>query len=1411
MILLGSARLYGMQLLGSFLKIVPSYDSLNLIRSPWSNLRRDLPRVHGMIRIPAKLVVVLLLVSWSMNSSAQVLTVSPRFPHVSDTVTVTYNANQGNGLLISSNPVFMHAGLITPASTGPSNWQNVQGLWGTSDPNVQMTSLGNGLHQKTYAISSFYGLAAGTAVNQLVFVFRNAAGNVVGRNADGSDIFYPIYNANSPLEVAWAYQGEVVEALPSTTVALAAEATRVSTFNVYVGSTLIHQIQGVRRANINLTVPAQLGLNTLRIEAVAGGVTTSDTLALVVTNALNVNPVVRIIPALPTLNDTVTLVYDLARGNQALLNATPVYLHTGLLTQTTGTVWQNVQGQWGTADSNVLMQHFSGGVWTKTFHVAGFYGVPLSSQGVQSMVMVFRDQSGNVVGRTSSQADIEYALLPAPASNFTAAFVMPPAGPFAVGDSVVLQMAASAPADLTLRWGASVLAQANSALNLNYTWRLSVNTAGQQALVLEAVRQGITVYDTLSFQITAAQPIGGRALEVIPPFPLESDSASVIYDAAQGNGTLATTQPVFAHTGLITSTSTSPSNWQHVQGTWGSADPKVAMASLGGTKHQLSYHIPTFYGINPATVTVQQMAFVFRDSTGSKVGRDVGGQDLYYPISPNATAFQARFFVPTQVHLLQPGQCLSLLTQSNAPADLALYDNGVLVASDSGVTSLAHCQVPFGASGNHLVELVAVRNGQVLRDTVYYVRPTASVPMDPPLGLKQGANIVNDSTVTLLLYAPHKQHVYVLTEFSDFLPNSNYQMRRSTDGTTYWITLPVVPNQDFVYQYLVDGSLRIADPYSERILDPANDGSISSATYPNPYPYPSSKTFGHISIIRPGEAPYHWEHNNFQAPPKENLMIYELLVRDFIAPRNYAAVRDSVDYLARLGVNSVQFMPVNEFENNESWGYNPSYHMALDKYYGTPASFKELVDTLHGRGIAVILDVVLNHAEGQSPLAQLWWDPVQNRPAANNPYFNMQCPHPPNCWGNDFNHESPAVQAFIDQVLRYWVEEYHVDGFRFDMSKGFTNGSGGGWDVGRQNLIKRIADVVRSYKPNAYLILEHWSDNSEEIVLSNYGMMLWGNESHGYQEATMGFGSTTNFSSAFHGSRGWNQPGLITYLESHDEERIAYKNLGFGNQSQSAHNVRTLGVSMKRMELATLFGHLIPGPKMMWQFQEIGYDVSINNPCRVCVKPIRWNYYAMVPRRRLYETTSIINHLKQDYPVFGTSSNFYSDLYGHVKQMGFIHSSMSAVAVGNFDVATQSKTINFPHAGTWYEYFSGQTLSVGANQTPLTLTAGEYRLYTDQFIPRTLVTFDVAEPDTNASDVLVYPNPASDEIYITSELNDVETVCTIRIYSMAGVLVHDQNINNNQSIDVSGLSAGVYQVQIKNSNNVFWQSKFIKN
>ena len=1351
-----------------------------------------------------------LILSASMfGQSPSILEVNPLFPHQGDTVLVTYISSLGNAALIGTSTIYAHTGVLTTSSSGPSNWQYVQGVWGSADPNVLMTAKGNGIFEKQFHIPTFYGFPTTTSVTDLAFVFRNVSGNLVGRNADGSDIFYPIYSNNSPLEVSWNCGSRLKEALPGDTLWLLGEASKSAQLEIYANGSLLALDTAARSLGYGFIAPNALGRTEIILKATSGSNVVRDTLIVVTNNAVNQNADIICTPAFPTLADTLDLYYTSEAGNSTLLGIHPIYMHTGLITQSGGAGnWQNVQGIWGTADSNVQMTRLAKDVWHKEMYVAGFYGISPSTPGVLNMTMVFRDSSGAAVGKTASNTDIEYALYPVPASNFSAQFITPNNQALMIGGSFLVQASSSASATLTIRENGTVLNTDTGVYTLQHLISLANSPIGWRTLVLETTRNGQQVYDTLNFQVLGAQPVGGKILEVVPPFPTQNDTIQVIYDSFQGNGALKYTSPVFAHTGVITTASTSPSNWQHVQGNWGTADSSVWMQDLGGGKHSLYMDLPTFYGYSSSTI-VEELAFVFRDSLGSLVGRSYGGEDIYYPITQNPGNFEGRFFTPSITHVLQSGQCLSLEARTNLPGHLSIYDNGQLIASDSATTELIYCQPHTGSAGNHLVELVAVGpSGATDRDTVFYVSLGNFAPIDPPVGLKNGANYLNDSTIVLVLYAPSKSHVFVLTENNSFIPHTAYQMHRGFDASTYWLQLDVPKGQDFVYQYLVDGKLQIADPFSERILDPQNDGQISVSSYPNPYPYPSSKASGHMSIVTPGAPAYNWMNTSFQAPNKSDLVIYELLVRDFVAPRNYRTITDSVNYLSKLNINAVEFMPVNEFESNLSWGYNPSYHMALDKYYGTPEAFKELVDSLHGCGIAVILDVVLNHAEGQNPLVQLWFDEATNKPSGSNPYFNSQCPHPPNCWGYDLNHESQATKDYVDQILKYWIEEYHVDGFRLDFTKGFTNGAGSGWDVNRQNILKRIANEVWTYKPNCYLILEHWGDNNEEIALSNHGFLLWGNEVHQYQEATMGFSASSNFSTAYHGNRGWNQPGLVTYMESHDEERIAYKNLAFGNNAVTNHNVRSTPVSMERMELSFLFSHLTPGPKMMYQFQELGYDVSIDNPCRVCVKPLKWNYYQQIPRRRLYETVGIVNGLKQDYPTFGVGSNFYADLYGHVKQMGFIHPNMDAVVIGNFDVASQSKTINFSHTGTWYEYFTGQTLNVTNNQTSLTLSAGEYRLYTDDNIPGGMSQFSIEEVGGYGS-LSVFPNPATRLIHFDLPSNDYAE-CEYVIYDAFGRIVHSGSISNFNSIDISTLSNGLYVLDITDKTNLKYSSKFTK-
>ena len=134
-------------------------------------------------------------------------------------------------------------------------------------------------------------------------------------------------------------------------------------------------------------------------------------------------------------------------------------------------------------------------------------------------------------------------------------------------------------------------------------------------------------------------------------------------------------------------------------------------------------------------------------------------------------------------------------------------------------------------------------------------------------------------------------------------------------------------------------------------------------------------------------------------------------------------------------------MPVMEFEGNESWGYNTSFHMALDKFYGSEDKLKEFIDLCHQNGIAIILDVVLNHAFGRNPMVRMWMNDPENDgwgpPSSDNPYFNETPRHSYNV-GDDFNHQSALTQEYTKRVIKHWVEDFNIDGLRWDLTKGFT-------------------------------------------------------------------------------------------------------------------------------------------------------------------------------------------------------------------------------------------------------------------------------------------------------------------------------------------------------------------------------------
>ena len=899
--------------------------------------------------------------------------------------------------------------------------------------------------------------------------------------------------------------------------------------------------------------------------------------------------------------------------------------------------------------------------------------------------------------------------------------------------------------------------------------------------------------------------ITSQIIQISPAFPTVNDVISLHYDASQGNGGLIGISPVYTHTGVVTQNGL-PSSWSYVQGNWGQADSNVIMTDLGNNIHELIIDIDQYYGFPPGT-NVAKLAFVFRNADGSLEGKTATMGDIFYPIYPVNGGFQAAIIKPYTDLLVNINDTFSFEAQSNSNANLQLFDNGILIA-DTTNSTIIEKNIFVNSVGDHQLVFMADDGNTILYDTVNYVVIPPINYIDPPIGLVDGINYINDSTVTLKFYAPEKSTVNLIGDHNNWEVNSSSFMSLSTDSSYWWKTITnLTPGLNYTYQYLVDGVIKIADPLSTLILDPNNDGNIGSFNYPNPIPYPSSKTNGFVSIIQPGKTPYNWVNNNFNPPEKKDLIIYELLVRDFVLTHSYQTLIDTLDYLSELGINAIELMPPGEFENNESWGYNPSFHMALDKYYGTPDHFKSFIDSCHGRGIAVINDIVFNQAFGQSPMVNLYWDGANNRPAANNPWFNEICPHPPYCWGYDFDHSSQATKNFMDRVTNYWLDEYHIDGFRFDFTKGFSNNSNN-YDDDRIDLLKRMADTIWSVHPNAYVILEHWASNNEEKILANYGMMLWGNVTHGYQESGMGYPANSNLSWGVYKYRLWNEPHLISYMESHDEERIMYKNITYGNTngSQNAKNPIT---ALERTEGLAVLMLTTPGPKMIWQFGEIGYDISIDVPCRTCNKPILWNYFLENSRKRLYDVYKSSIELRKSHPVF-TGDDFTYSLNGSVKSLVLNNSSMNALVAVNIDVNQQNETLDFQHNGWWYEYFSGDSIEVNGI-TNLSMSPGEYRVYTDTKLsmPSILNTVNINDYEMANWEVEIYPNPSANILNVDIKGCEHQKI-RYTIINYSGKIIKQENkLMKEMTLNIEDLKQGNYYLILEQNKNII-SKEFIK-
>lgn len=915
-----------------------------------------------------------------------------------------------------------------------------------------------------------------------------------------------------------------------------------------------------------------------------------------------------------------------------------------------------------------------------------------------------------------------------------------------------------------------------------------------------------------------------------PANPTDSEEITLVYDATQGNGGLVGATTVYIHTGVILSSQTG-TDWSNVVGTWGQDNGVGRMTSLGNNKWQIKINPRTYYPNIPANRRIFRLAMVFRNADGSREGKN-NGADIFLDLRPTGLGLTFKNPIPSPNPIfISQGESINVEADVSQSANVSVFlgANTTALNSFTNVTNFKQTVTPT-AAGEGLIRIVTTAGTQTLNDTIRFVLNPTQITEALPANVKDGINYLSNTSAILVFAAPLKKFVYAIGDFNNWQYSANSFMRKTPDGNRFWLQINNLnAGQEYAFQYFVDGQIRTTDPYCEKLLDSNNDGEIRNnpTRYPNLRAYPTGVPSGFVGILQTAKPAYNWKVTNFKKPEKRDMVVYELLFRDFTPESTIKAATAKLQYLKDLGVNVIELMPVNEFAGNDSWGYNPIYYFAPDKYYGTENDLKEFIDKAHEMGMAVVIDMVLNQADFEFPMVKMYWDSERSRPAANNPWFNPIATHPFSVFF-DFNHESEWTKTFVKRVNEFWIKEYKVDGYRFDLSKGFTQKNSGirdsdepawsAYDASRVAIWKKIADDIWAVDNTTFVILEHLGVNEEEKELGEYknGMIFWANLNHEYQAATAARGG--NLNSVFHGTRTWNQAGVLAYMESHDEERLMFNALQNGSSGVNNYNIRTLSTAIERMKQGAAFFFTIPGPKLIWQFGEVGYDVSRDLNGRTSRKPVRWEYFDDATRKSLYKTyQALINLRKMEaFRTLDVSQVSLALNNTTQKRMTIRHPSMNVHIIGNFSAFDiQEYELNVPTEGIWYDYFTGDTINVKSLTEKFSMKAGEWHILTSVPLARPeagLSTWKLqryvptpplsAEDELFSNNIIVFPNPTTSQGIVTLKAeNPINESMLIKVFDVTGKEVQKRHtwkqlINKELTIDLHHLKTGVYLLEI---------------
>lgn len=894
------------------------------------------------------------------------------------------------------------------------------------------------------------------------------------------------------------------------------------------------------------------------------------------------------------------------------------------------------------------------------------------------------------------------------------------------------------------------------------------------------------------------------------PVIVQTDSKGIVitFHADQGNKGLAgltASTPIYAHTGVITNKSTSQSDWQYAP-TWGDNSAKYALTYVSANTWTLTIpDINSYYGV-AAGETVEELAFVFRNADGSREGKTAEGGDIFVKVYPSGFQVVLEKSIPSQVVTNSDPVTFTAYTTSAANITISLND-GTTIGSANNATS-ATAQKSFSSMGDYTVTARATTtSGTSATTSITVVRVNNSAAQNYPGGVpKMGAVTNADGSVTFCICAPNKQSMILMPSWNNYHASSATLMKyQDYNGYRYfWTTVSgLEKNKDYFYYYLADGEHAVGDPYANLILDPYSDKYIDPKVFPNLPSYPVADVPYSVPLAwyNSSANSYNWEITDFKGVDKDQLVIYELLIRDFTGTNGQAygsgtvqGVIDKLDYIKSLGVNAVELLPIMEFNGNNSWGYNTNFYFAPDKAYGTPNDYRRLIDECHARGLAVILDIVFNQSDGLHPWYQLY-------DIAENPFYNGSAPHAYSVL-NDWKQENPVVQQQWHDALTHWLTNYKVDGFRFDLVKGLGDDSSYGttyypstntyatptdantnkYNATRVARMKELHKVISKVNPNAYFINENLAEEKEENEMAEDGELNWANvnsQSVTYACGTVG-GSDLNRFYAPDDSR--LRGSTVSYAESHDEERLAY--VMTTDKCVSALRTNT---QRQMLRLGSVAAQMLmsPGAHMIWQFEELGADQSTKNANggnNTDPKTVVWNYLDNEYRAGLKDTYAALCAVRAAAPeLFGNESTVTMNLsnlnWTTPRTIKLTKGTKEIVLVVNGNYTPASRAMDVPASFDASRY---RVLAASHGTNPTLTSAKKVSLAGNCFV--VFGTDDISSNETTISDITapvdVWANENGD-IMTSGDYN------TMHVYDLSG-----------REVRTTALPKGIYIVRV---------------